>query len=160
MRTKSLLAVGRPLPSGMRSSNLWSLIMAIFYDANVNPPRPASGHEYKNTMPWLNDETQFGCEGCGDLVTLEKAKLRGQPAAIVNSWSKSNADLTAQAKAFDRMSIFKCAALAAPAHPSKRAILIQIISETTRNGTLHIRNEGGSTWHRSQNHSVLGVVLG
>jgi hypothetical protein len=91
--------------------------MAIFYDANVNPPRPASGHEYKNTMPWLNDETQFGCEGCGDLVTLEKAKLRGQPAAIVNSWSKSNADLTAQAKAFDRMSIFKCAALAAPLIP-------------------------------------------
>ncbi|MGY3622417.1 hypothetical protein ACVJGD_008613 [Bradyrhizobium sp. USDA 10063] len=85
MRTKSLLAVGRPLPSGMRSSNLWRLIMAIFYDANVNPPRPASGHEHKNAMPWLNDETQFACEGCGDLVTLEKAKLRDQPAAIVNS---------------------------------------------------------------------------
>jgi hypothetical protein len=111
MRAKSLLAVGRLLPSGMRSSNLWSLIMAIFYDANVNPPRSASRHEYKNTMPWLNDETQFGCEGCGDLVTLEKAKLREQPAAIVN------ADLTAQAKAFDRMSIFKCAALAAPLIP-------------------------------------------
>jgi len=70
-----------------------------------------------HAMPWPHDEPQFACEGCGDLVTLEKAKLRGQPAAIVNSWSKSNADLTAQAKAFDRMSIFKCAALAAPLIP-------------------------------------------
>ena len=115
MRTKSLLAVGRPLPSGMRSSNLWSLIIAIFYDANVNPPRPASGHEYKNTMPWLNDETQFGCEGCGDLLRLRRRSCGdSQPQS---SWSKSNADLTAQAKAFDRMSIFKCAALAAPLIP-------------------------------------------
>ena len=59
--------------------------MTIYDDADVNPPRPASGHEYKKAMPWLNDETQFACEGCGDLVTLEKAKLRDQPAAIVNS---------------------------------------------------------------------------
>jgi hypothetical protein len=71
MRSKSLLSVGRPL-----SSNLWSLIMAVFDDANVNPPSPASGHEYKKSMPWLHDETQFACEYCGDLVTLEKAKLR------------------------------------------------------------------------------------
>jgi hypothetical protein len=87
MRTKSLLAVGRPLPSGMRSSNLWSLIMAICYDANVNPPRPASGHEYKKAMPWLHDETQFACEGCGDLVTLEKAKLRDDIRGPNKAWN-------------------------------------------------------------------------
>ena len=50
--------------------------MAIFDDANVNPPRPVSGHEYDEAMPWLHDETQFACEYCGDLSTLEKAKLR------------------------------------------------------------------------------------
>ena len=61
--TKSLQAAGRPLPSGMRFSNLWSLISAVFYDANVKMPR-------------RNDETQFACEGCGDLVTLERARLR------------------------------------------------------------------------------------
>jgi len=67
---------GRPLPSGMRSSNLWFLMMAIFDEANVNPPRPASGRKYEKTMPWLHDETQFACDYCGDLVMLEKAKLR------------------------------------------------------------------------------------
>ena len=76
MRTKSLLAVGRPFPSSMRSSNPLSLIMAIFDDANVNPPHPDSGHEYKKAMPWLHDEMPFACEFCGDLATLEKAKLR------------------------------------------------------------------------------------
>ena len=50
--------------------------MAIFDAANVNPPRPASGLEYNEAMPWLHDETQFACEYCGDLFTLEKAKLR------------------------------------------------------------------------------------
>jgi hypothetical protein len=45
-------------------------------DANVNSGRPASGHEYNEAMPWLHRETQFACEGLGDLVTLEKAKLR------------------------------------------------------------------------------------
>ena len=49
MRTKPLLAVGRPVPSGMRSSNLWSLIMAICDDA----------------MPWLHHETQFAYEVLG-----------------------------------------------------------------------------------------------
>ena len=76
MRTKSLLAVGRLLSSGMQSSSFWSLIMAICHDANANPARPASGHEHKNAMPWLKNETQFACEFCGNLVTLEKAKLR------------------------------------------------------------------------------------
>ena len=61
MRTKSLLALGRLRPSGLRSGNLWGLIMAICY---------------KNAKPWLNDEMEFACECCGDLVTLEKAKLR------------------------------------------------------------------------------------
>jgi len=60
----------------MRSSNLWFLMMAIFDEANVNPPRPASGRKYEKTMPWLHDETQFACDYCGDLVMLEKAKLR------------------------------------------------------------------------------------
>jgi hypothetical protein len=32
-----------------------------------------AGHEYEKA---LDDETQFACEGCGDLVTLEKVKLR------------------------------------------------------------------------------------
>lgn len=76
MLTESSLAVGRPLLSATRSRNLWSAIMAIFDDANVNPRHPASGHEYKKAMPWLHDETPFACEFCGDLVTLEKAKLR------------------------------------------------------------------------------------
>ena len=76
MRTNSLLTVGRPLPAGMRSSNLWSSIIAICGDANAYPSRPACGAEYKKPMPWLHDETPFACEGLGDLVTLEKAKLR------------------------------------------------------------------------------------
>jgi len=75
MRTNSLLTVGRPLPSGMRSS-LWNSIIAICGDVNAYPYRPASGAEYKKPMPWLHDETPFACEGLGDLVTLEKAKLR------------------------------------------------------------------------------------
>jgi hypothetical protein len=50
-----------------------------------NPPDPASGHEYENATPWPHDEPQFACEFCGDLVTLEKTKLRDQRAAIVNS---------------------------------------------------------------------------
>jgi hypothetical protein len=29
-----------------------------------------------HAMPWPHDEPQFACEGCGDLVTLEKAKLK------------------------------------------------------------------------------------
>ncbi|MGX9426421.1 MULTISPECIES: hypothetical protein [Bradyrhizobium] len=61
--------------------------MAICYDANVNPPRPGSGHEYKNAMPWLNDEPQFACEGCGDLVTLEKAKLRDDIRGANKAWN-------------------------------------------------------------------------
>ena len=89
MRAKSLLAVGRPLPSGMRSSNFWSSIMAICHDTNANPTRPASGHEHKNAMPWLDDQTQFACEFCGDLVTLEKAKLRDDErlAQMLQRWN-------------------------------------------------------------------------
>lgn len=49
--------------------------MAVFDAANVNSPRRASGHEYNKAMPWPHDETQL-CEYCGDLLTLEKAKLR------------------------------------------------------------------------------------
>ena len=71
MRTKPLLAVGRPVPSGMRSSNLWSLIMAICDDA----------------MPWLHHETQFAYECFGDLVTLEKAKLRGDIRGPDKAWN-------------------------------------------------------------------------
>jgi hypothetical protein len=29
-----------------------------------------------HAMPWPQDEPQFACGGCGDLVTLEKAKLK------------------------------------------------------------------------------------
>ena len=75
MHTHSLLPVGCPLPSGMRSISLWSFFTAICGDA-VNPSRPASGHEYKEAMQWRPRETQFACESLGDLVTLEKAKLR------------------------------------------------------------------------------------
>src|SRR5215204_1062984 len=78
MRIKSLLTIGRPLSSGMRSSNPWRLIMAICNDANANSPRPASRHDYKKAMSWLHGESQFACEGLGDLVTLEKAKLRDE----------------------------------------------------------------------------------
>jgi len=87
MRSKSLLTAGRWLPSGMRSSNLWSLILAICNDANVNSLRPASGHEYKKAMPWLHRETQFACEGLGDLVTLEKAKLLGDIRGPDQAWN-------------------------------------------------------------------------
>jgi hypothetical protein len=78
MRTKSLVTAAGLLPSGMRSSNLWSLILAICRDANVSSPSPTFGHEYKKVMPWLHRETQFSCEGLGDLITLEKGKLRDQ----------------------------------------------------------------------------------
>jgi len=61
--------------------------MAIYDDADVNPPRPASGHEYKKAMPWLHNETQFACEGCGDLVTLEKAKLRDDIRGLSKAWN-------------------------------------------------------------------------
>jgi hypothetical protein len=44
--------------------------------ARTPAPGPASGHEYEDAMPWPHDEPQFVCEGCGDLVTLEKAKLK------------------------------------------------------------------------------------
>jgi hypothetical protein len=87
MRTKSLLMAGRLLPSAMRSSNLWSLILAICNDGNVNSPRPASGHEYKKAMPWLHRETQFACEGLGDLVTLERAKLRSEIRGPDQAWN-------------------------------------------------------------------------
>ncbi|WP_141686562.1 hypothetical protein [Bradyrhizobium sp. LMTR 3] len=87
MRTNSLLTVGRPLPSGMRSSNLWSLVMAVCRDANANPPRPASGHEHEKAMPWLRGETPFACEFCGDLVTLEKAKLRDDIRGPDKAWN-------------------------------------------------------------------------
>ena len=44
-------------------------------DADVNPPRPAFDDDQK-AMSWLQEETPFACEGLGDLVTLEKSKLR------------------------------------------------------------------------------------
>jgi hypothetical protein len=84
MRTKSLLTVGGPLPSGMQFSNLWSLIIAICGDAIANPPRPASGHDYEKAMPWLH--RPFACEGLGDLVTLEKAKLRDHIRGTDKAW--------------------------------------------------------------------------
>jgi hypothetical protein len=61
--------------------------MAIYDGADVNPNHPGSGHEYKKAMPWLHDETQFACEGCGDLVTLEKAKLRGDIRGLNKTWN-------------------------------------------------------------------------
>jgi hypothetical protein len=61
--------------------------MAIYDNADVNPRRPASGHEYKKAMPWLHDETQFACEGCGDLVTFEKAKLLDDIRGLNKAWS-------------------------------------------------------------------------
>jgi hypothetical protein len=88
MLTTEAVTGGRP-PASLRHavSKLWSLIMAIYDDADVNPPRPASGHEYKDAMRWLHDETQFACEGCGDLVTLEKAKLRDDIRDLDKAWN-------------------------------------------------------------------------
>ena len=60
--------------------------MAIYDKADVNPPRPASGHEYQKAMPSLSDEI-FACEGCGDLVTLEKAKLRDDIRGLNKAWN-------------------------------------------------------------------------
>ncbi|MEH2622162.1 hypothetical protein V1292_000217 [Bradyrhizobium sp. AZCC 1719] len=61
--------------------------MAIYDDADVNPPRAGSGHGYKKVMPWLRDETPFACECCGDLVTLEQAKLRGDVSNQSKAWN-------------------------------------------------------------------------
>ena len=61
--------------------------MAIYDDADVNPPRPTSLRGYQKAMPWLHDETQFDCEGCGDLVTLEKAKLKDDVRDLNKVWN-------------------------------------------------------------------------
>ncbi|WP_196238922.1 MULTISPECIES: hypothetical protein [Bradyrhizobium] len=60
--------------------------MAICDDAGVNSRRPASGPEHEKAMPSLSDETQFACEGCGDLVTLERAKLRDDIRSPDKTW--------------------------------------------------------------------------
>jgi hypothetical protein len=52
-----------------------------------NPPGPASGHEYENTMPWPHDEPPVACEGCGDLVTLERAKLKDDVRGLNKVWN-------------------------------------------------------------------------
>jgi hypothetical protein len=52
-----------------------------------NPPSPASGHEYENATPWPHDEPQFACESCGDLVTLEKAKLKDDVRGLDKVWN-------------------------------------------------------------------------
>jgi hypothetical protein len=61
-------AVDRYCPHCARSGGP----LAIYDDADVNPP--ASGPQDEKAMPTLSDEI-FACEGCGDLVALEKAKL-------------------------------------------------------------------------------------
>lgn len=61
MRTKSF-SLGRPIPSGLRSGSLWDLFVAIC----------------KNAMSWHYGSPEFACEFCGDLVTLERAKLRDE----------------------------------------------------------------------------------
>ena len=78
MRTKSFMAVVRPLLSSMPSCNLWRLIMAVFGSPNANPSRPASGHDYRTAMSRLHRDAPFACEALGDLATLEKAKLGGR----------------------------------------------------------------------------------
>jgi hypothetical protein len=44
-------------------------------NADVNRSRSSSGDDYEK-------ETQFACEGCGDLVELEKAKLRDDTGCL------------------------------------------------------------------------------
>ncbi|MGY3615959.1 hypothetical protein [Bradyrhizobium sp. USDA 10063] len=60
---------------------------AICDDADVNPSLPPFGGDDREAMPWLQEEPQFACEGCGDLVTLEKAKLRGNISSGDNAWN-------------------------------------------------------------------------
>ena len=59
--------------------------MTIYDDADVNPLRPACGHEYRKAMPWLHDE--FACESCGNLVDLERAKLRDDITGLNKAWN-------------------------------------------------------------------------
>jgi hypothetical protein len=61
------------------------VLPAIYDDADVNPSRAAFGGDDKVAMPWLEEEPQFACEGCGDLITLEKAKLRGGIGSLDNA---------------------------------------------------------------------------
>ena len=61
--------------------------MAIHSNADVSPPRPTSLRGYWKAMPWLRDETPFPCECCGDLVTLEKAKLKDDVRGLNKAWN-------------------------------------------------------------------------
>ena len=50
--------------------------MAIYDDADVNPPRPTSLRGYQKAMPWLHDETQFDCGGCVIWLRLRRRQNR------------------------------------------------------------------------------------
>jgi hypothetical protein len=75
--------------------------MTIYDDAELDPPRPASLRGYQKAMPWLHDETQFACEGCGDLVSLEKAKLRDDIRGLNKAWNGLLKRFAKQAKVAD-----------------------------------------------------------
>mgnify|MGYP005811407421 CR=1 FL=1 len=57
-------------------------------DADVDLPLPRFGGDYREATPWLQEEPQFACEACGDLVTLERAKLRGNIRSVYDAWSR------------------------------------------------------------------------
>ncbi|WP_454619572.1 hypothetical protein [Bradyrhizobium cenepequi] len=57
-------------------------------DADVNPSLPSFGGDYREAVPWLQEEPQFACEACGDLVTLERAKLRGNIRSMYDACSR------------------------------------------------------------------------
>ena len=38
-------------------------------------------------MPWPHDEPPVACEGCGDLVTLERAKLKDDVRGLNKVWN-------------------------------------------------------------------------
>ncbi|WP_024512077.1 hypothetical protein [Bradyrhizobium sp. ARR65] len=57
--------------------------LAIYGAADVNPFSAGSDLEHQKATPWLHDEPEFPCEGCGDLVVLEKAKLLGEIRRLI-----------------------------------------------------------------------------
>ncbi|MCA1456044.1 hypothetical protein I6F35_23025 [Bradyrhizobium sp. BRP22] len=60
---------------------------ALYGAVDANRSRSAFGRDRKSPISWLEEQTEFACEGYGDLITLEKAKLRGAVSSPDKGWS-------------------------------------------------------------------------